>query len=134
MSLPPGQHALWPTPLGVFQWADATALNPLLARIPGAREQDQALEVLQETLGEGWVDRVIHHVPHAPAGLINRLLSVGRLPYHLEIGLRAQHHRQAIAHDRMIVHDQNSDRRHTSPNGSSTTTRVPRPGADVSRK
>ena len=36
MSLAPGQHALWPTPLGVFRWADAAALNPLLARQLGA--------------------------------------------------------------------------------------------------
>ena len=32
MNLPPGTHALWPTPLGVFQWDQADAVNPLLAR------------------------------------------------------------------------------------------------------
>lgn len=36
MSLPPGQHALWPTPLGVFHWADGDAVNPLLVRQLGA--------------------------------------------------------------------------------------------------
>jgi len=36
VSLPPGQHALWPTPLGVFHWDRAGAVNPLLARMFGA--------------------------------------------------------------------------------------------------
>jgi hypothetical protein len=32
----PGFHALWPTPLGVFHYADASEMNPLLARMFGA--------------------------------------------------------------------------------------------------
>lgn len=48
----------------------------LLNRIPGAREQEQAIEVLEEVLGENWKEHVIDHVPHAPAGMVNRLLSI----------------------------------------------------------
>ena len=33
MSLAPGFHALWPTPLGVHRFDQAEALNPLLARV-----------------------------------------------------------------------------------------------------
>lgn len=32
MSLPPGQHLLWPTPLGVYQWDAARTMNPMVAR------------------------------------------------------------------------------------------------------
>lgn len=48
----------------------------LLNRIPGAREQDQAIDVLAELLGEGWIEQVIDHVPHAPPGMVNRLLTM----------------------------------------------------------
>lgn len=42
MSLDPGFHALWPTPLGVHRLADAEALNPLLVRVFGALRATQA--------------------------------------------------------------------------------------------
>ncbi|MCU0774874.1 MAG: 2OG-Fe(II) oxygenase family protein [Ideonella sp.] len=42
MSLPPGHHALWPTPLGVHRWPDADAVNPLLVRVFGALRATQA--------------------------------------------------------------------------------------------
>lgn len=42
MSLAPGFHALWPTPMGVHRYADAQALNPLLVRIFGALRATQS--------------------------------------------------------------------------------------------
>lgn len=54
----------------------APALWTLLNRIPGAREQDAAIEVLAEVLGDGWIEDAVRHMPHAPAGMVNRLLSV----------------------------------------------------------
>jgi len=42
MSLAPGFHALWPTPLGVHRYAEAEALNPLLVRVFGALRATQA--------------------------------------------------------------------------------------------
>lgn len=37
------QRQLWPTPMGVFQWPQAEAVNPLLVRVLGAlRATDQA--------------------------------------------------------------------------------------------
>lgn len=48
----------------------------LLNRIPGAREQEQAIDVLGELLGEAWIEHALEHVPHAPAGMVNRLLAM----------------------------------------------------------
>lgn len=42
MSLNPGFHTLWPTPLGVHRYADAASLNPLLVRIFGALRATQS--------------------------------------------------------------------------------------------
>ena len=42
MSLAPGFHALWPTPLGVHRFDQAEALNPLLVRVFGALRATQA--------------------------------------------------------------------------------------------
>ncbi len=36
MSLAPGFHALWPTPLGLHRFKDAEAVNPLLVRVLAA--------------------------------------------------------------------------------------------------
>jgi hypothetical protein len=41
MTLAPGFHALWPVPLGVHRWAQAEAVNPLLARVFGALRAGQ---------------------------------------------------------------------------------------------
>jgi hypothetical protein len=41
MSLAPGHHALWPTPIGVHQRPDAEALNALLVRVFGALRATQ---------------------------------------------------------------------------------------------
>ncbi len=41
MSLQPGFHSLWPTPLGLHHHADAQALNPLLVRFFGAMRATQ---------------------------------------------------------------------------------------------
>lgn len=43
MSLSPGHHALWPTPLAVHRHPDADAINPLLARVLGALRATQRL-------------------------------------------------------------------------------------------
>ena len=42
MSLAPGQHALWPTPIGVHRLTAADELNPLLVRVFGALRATQA--------------------------------------------------------------------------------------------
>jgi hypothetical protein len=42
MSLQPGFHALWPTPLGVHRFPEAAALNELLVRVFGALRATQA--------------------------------------------------------------------------------------------
>ena len=42
MSLAPGVHALWPTPIGVYRLPDADTLNPVLARMLGALRLAQA--------------------------------------------------------------------------------------------
>jgi len=53
----------------------------LLQSIPGAREQERALELLPEVFGEGWIGEAVEHLPHAPPGmapaLIARLLEAG---------------------------------------------------------
>lgn len=41
MAIEPGFHSLWPTPLGVHRYAEASTLNPLLARIFGALRATQ---------------------------------------------------------------------------------------------
>ena len=41
MSLAPGQHQLWPTPIGVHRLASAAELNPLLVRMFGAMRAAQ---------------------------------------------------------------------------------------------
>lgn len=41
MSLNPGFHALWPTPMGLHRYAHAEALNPLLVRMFGALRATQ---------------------------------------------------------------------------------------------
>ena len=33
MTLPPGSHELWPTPIGIHRYADAATVNPLLVRV-----------------------------------------------------------------------------------------------------
>jgi Putative 2OG-Fe(II) oxygenase len=42
VSLPPGLHLLWPTPLGVHRCPDAAELNPMLVRIFGALRATQS--------------------------------------------------------------------------------------------
>jgi hypothetical protein len=42
MSLAPGFHALWPTPLGLHRFDQAEAINPLLVRIFGAMRATQS--------------------------------------------------------------------------------------------
>ena len=42
MSLAPGVHALWPTPIGVYRLPGADTLNPVLARMLGALRLAQA--------------------------------------------------------------------------------------------
>src|SRR5512139_2312612 len=42
MSLDPGFHGLWPTPIGIHRHAGADALNPLLVRVFGALRATQA--------------------------------------------------------------------------------------------
>lgn len=51
------------------------ALWKLLNAIPGAREQEQALEILTEVGGEGWADDAARNIQHAPAGMVNALLA-----------------------------------------------------------
>lgn len=41
MAVDPGFQSLWPTPLGVHRYAEAAALNPLLARVFGAMRATQ---------------------------------------------------------------------------------------------
>jgi hypothetical protein len=43
MSLSPGHHALWPTPLAVHRHPDPDAINPLLVRVLGALRATQRL-------------------------------------------------------------------------------------------
>jgi acetoin utilization protein AcuC len=42
VSLAPGVHALWPTPIGVYRLPGADTLNPVLARMLGALRLAQA--------------------------------------------------------------------------------------------
>jgi uncharacterized protein (TIGR02466 family) len=42
MTLAPGFHALWPTPIGVHRWTEAEAVNPTLARMFAALRLAQA--------------------------------------------------------------------------------------------
>ena len=65
----------------------APPLWELLNRIPGAREQDAAIEVLAEVLGDEWIEDAVRHMPHAPAGMVNRLLTVlAEHKRHAELG------------------------------------------------
>jgi len=54
----------------------------LLARIPGAREQEKGVDMLAEIYGEAWIDEAVLHLPHAAPGavkpLIERLAAAGK--------------------------------------------------------
>ena len=53
----------------------------MLNLIPGAREQERALDLLPEVYGENWMNEALEHLPHAPPGmaaaLIDQLLAAG---------------------------------------------------------
>ena len=50
------------------------ALWKLLARIPGAREQERSLALLEEVYGPAWLDEATEHLPHAAPGLVGPLV------------------------------------------------------------
>ena len=70
------------------------------------------------------------HVGVVRAGQPHRFAAAGGLTHHLEIRLRAQHGDQPIAHNRVIVYNQNVYRfgHRFCSNGIATSSRVPSPG------
>jgi len=46
----------------------------LCQQIPGLREQDRAIDLLKEQLGDGWIDHVAKHLPHAAPGMVKSLI------------------------------------------------------------
>jgi len=60
----------------------APALWAFLQRIPGAKEQEKTVELLEEVYGERWVEEALQHLPHAAPGaakpLIDSLRKAGR--------------------------------------------------------
>ena len=46
----------------------------LFQQVPGLREQERCVEVLQETLGEGWLDEVSRSLRHAAPGMVRGLV------------------------------------------------------------
>ena len=70
-------------------------------------------------------------------GELHRLGAVARLGHHLEVGGRVEHHAQAVAHDRVVVGEQDARLErdgHRAPASASAgtlrRTRVPSPGRD----
>lgn len=67
--------------------ADTQIAPPLWAlfqSLPATREQERCVGLLQEVLGEGWVDEALANLHHAPAGmtrpLVDALLASGKKP------------------------------------------------------
>lgn len=56
----------------------------LFQSLPGLREQERCVNVLQEVLGAGWGDEAVKHLQHAPGGmaklLVDSLYNAGRAP------------------------------------------------------
>ncbi len=59
----------------------APELWKILGRIPGVREQEKSVELLEEIYGDAWVSDAVKHFPHASPGavkpLIERLIEKG---------------------------------------------------------
>ncbi|MBL8859856.1 MAG: GreA/GreB family elongation factor [Planctomycetes bacterium] len=58
------------------------AMWALFQSLTGTREQERCVSLLQEVMGEGWVDEALKHLHHAPAGmarpLVDALLAAGK--------------------------------------------------------
>lgn len=52
----------------------APELFVLMQALPNVRDQERAIEVLPELLGESWLDSVAPHLPHAAAGQVRGLV------------------------------------------------------------
>lgn len=52
----------------------APALWALFQSLPGTREQERCVSVLQEVFGEGWVEQALTNLFHAPAGMVRPLV------------------------------------------------------------
>ncbi|HTF88614.1 MAG TPA: GreA/GreB family elongation factor [Planctomycetota bacterium] len=52
----------------------APELWKLLARIPGAREQEKTVELLEEIYGNEWIGEALKHLPHASPGAVKPLI------------------------------------------------------------
>ena len=48
----------------------------LCQQIPGLREQDRALDMMKEQLGDEWIDQVATHLPHAAPGMVKSLIDL----------------------------------------------------------
>lgn len=75
------------TPNGLQQLMDAAmlaspppdpsqppALWQLFQEVPGLREQEKCIELLQEIYGEGWLNQASEHLPHAAPGMARGLV------------------------------------------------------------
>ena len=77
------------------------------------------------------------HVRTQAARELDRLGAVGRLADDLELGVAREHAAQAVADDRVVVDDEEPDRRHDRPTmpgatiaGTRAEIAVPPPGSD----
>jgi transcription elongation GreA/GreB family factor len=50
------------------------ALWTLFATVPGVREQERCLELLQESYGEAWLEEAERNLQHAPPGMVRGLI------------------------------------------------------------
>ncbi len=54
--------------------SNAPKLWSILQQIPGAREQEAAIAILEEVLGENWAKSAVKQFQHAPPGMVQPLL------------------------------------------------------------
>lgn len=50
------------------------AIWRLFQRIPGSREQEKTVALLEEIYGDAWADEACKHLPHAPPGAVGPML------------------------------------------------------------
>jgi transcription elongation factor GreA len=64
---------------------DPAVPPPFWARlrvIPGSREQERSVDLLQEVYGDAWIDQAVLHLPHASPGMVPGLIDALRSAGH----------------------------------------------------
>ncbi|MDP6368679.1 MAG: hypothetical protein QF615_03650, partial [Planctomycetota bacterium] len=78
--------------------ATPPALWQLFQDLPGVKDQERALDLLPELLGDAWLDEVCTHLPHAATGQVRHL--VDRLLKEKREAAMSQHYAGLLARPR----------------------------------